>query len=143
MHGNSLRMDREIQEACQAGERALHSLYAARDKLASARNWGILDMFGGNVLSGMIKHSRLEDASHLMEQARNDLRTFECELQDVNFADELHLRIDDFLTFADFFFDNFLTDYLVQNRIADARRQVEDAISRVETVMGELRRYRV
>ena len=35
-------MKREMQEAVQAGERALQSLYAARDKLGSARNWGIL-----------------------------------------------------------------------------------------------------
>ena len=34
-------MKREMQEAVQAGERALQSLYAARDKLGSARNWGI------------------------------------------------------------------------------------------------------
>ena len=31
-------MKREMQEAVQAGERALQSLYAARDKLGSARN---------------------------------------------------------------------------------------------------------
>ena len=36
-------MKREMQEAVQAGERALQSLYAARDKLGSARNWGIFE----------------------------------------------------------------------------------------------------
>ena len=35
-------MKREMQEAVQAGERALQSLYAARDKLGSARNWAFL-----------------------------------------------------------------------------------------------------
>ena len=39
-------MKREMQEAVQEGERALQSLYAARDKLGSARNWGIFVMLG-------------------------------------------------------------------------------------------------
>ena len=45
-------MKREMQEAVQAGERALQSLYAARDKLGSARNWGIFDMLGGGFWTG-------------------------------------------------------------------------------------------
>lgn len=44
-------MKREMQEAVQAGERALQSLYAARDKLGSARNWGIFDMLGGGFIT--------------------------------------------------------------------------------------------
>ena len=48
-------MKREMQEAVQAGERALQSLYAARDKLGSARNWGIFDMLGGGFISDFVK----------------------------------------------------------------------------------------
>lgn len=56
-------MKREMQEAVQAGERALQSLYAARDKLGSARNWGIFDMLGGGFISDLVKHSKMNDAS--------------------------------------------------------------------------------
>ena len=38
---------REIQEAREAGARALNSLRKAQECLDGARNWGILDMFGG------------------------------------------------------------------------------------------------
>ena len=64
-------MKREMQEAVQAGERALQSLYAARDKLGSARNWGIFDMLGGGFISDFVKHSKMNDAAALMESAGN------------------------------------------------------------------------
>jgi len=72
-------MKRETQEALNAGNQALRSLYAAREKLGSARNWGIYDMLGGGLISTMIKHSKMEDASELMEQAKQNLQIFQRE----------------------------------------------------------------
>ena len=69
-------MKREMQEAVQAGERALQSLYAARDKLGSARNWGIFDMLGGGFISDFVKHSKMNDAAALMEQAKSEMCRF-------------------------------------------------------------------
>ena len=45
----------------------------------------------------------------------------------------------DFLTFADFFFDGVIADYLVQSKIAEARAQVSDAIYQVERLLRDLR----
>ena len=53
---------KEIREARAAGERALDCLYAARDQLSSARNWGVVDLLGGGLISGLMKHSKLENA---------------------------------------------------------------------------------
>lgn len=41
-------MRREMREALDAGEQALSSLKIALEKLNSASNWGIFDMFGGD-----------------------------------------------------------------------------------------------
>ena len=82
-------MKREMQEAVQAGERALQSLYAARDKLGSARN--------------------------------------------------LRMEIGSFLSFADFFLDGLVADYMVQSKIADAREQVDDAINRIEKILADVK----
>lgn len=49
---------KEIKEAKEAGNRALTSLHSAQDMLKSAGNWGLLDMFGGGLISGMAKHSK-------------------------------------------------------------------------------------
>ena len=45
----------------------------------------------------------------------------------------------DFLTFADFFFDGFLADVMVQSKINNAKKQVDEAIRRVEEVLVKLR----
>ena len=132
--------DREIREAIYAGERALGSLRQVQEKLNSARAWGIFDMLGGGMLTGILKHSRINDATRCMENAKYDLQAFQKELRDVRLPDDIRIEVGGFLTFADFFFDGFLADYLVQSKIADARRQVEDAIRRVEWLLDELRR---
>ena len=125
-------MKREMQEAVQAGERALQSLYAARDKLGSARNWGIFDMLGGGFISDFVKHSKMNDAAALMEQAKSDIQRFQRELRDVQVSLDLRMEIGSFLSFADFFLDGLVADYMVQSKIADAREKLNfNAISKI------------
>ncbi len=45
---NGITYLREVNEAVAAGETAIRSLQAAREKLDSARNWGILDILSGH-----------------------------------------------------------------------------------------------
>ena len=134
-------MRKEVREAVQAGERALQSLYAAREQLTSAKNWGLFDIFGGGFFASMIKHSKLDGASASLEEARYHLQIFQRELSDVCIPQELHINVNGFLSFADFFLDGLIADYLVQSRINDAREQVDDAIERVEMLLGDLKSY--
>ena len=129
--------DRERQEAIDAGERALDSLYGVRKELESAGNWGSLDMFGGGMFTTFVKHSKMNDAQRYMERAKRDLAAFSRELADV--SETLNINTGDFLSFADYFFDGFLADMMVQSRIHDAQRQVDDAIYRVESILSRLR----
>lgn len=137
---NNEMMRREMKEAIDAGERALSSLRMAQEKLNSAGNWGLFDMFGGGLFSTMIKRSKMDDASELMETAKADLKRFQRELKDVNIPLDLRMEVGSFLSFADFFFDGFVADYLVQSKISDAKEQVSDAIIRVEQILNELKR---
>lgn len=134
-------MRKEVREAVQAGERALQSLYAAREQLNSAKNWELFDIFGGGFFASMIKHSKLDGASASLEEARYHLQIFQRELSDVCIPQELHINVNGFLSFADFFLDGLIADYLVQSRINDAREQVDDAIERVEMLLGDLKSY--
>ena len=43
-------IEKEKREAIEAGRRALNSLQAAKENLNSAKNWGLVDMFGGGFL---------------------------------------------------------------------------------------------
>ena len=127
-------IEKEKREAIEAGQRALSSLRTARENLNSAKNWGLVDMFGGGFFSTMLKHSKMDQARQNMEQAKYDLRNFSRELNDVNMACNLNINTGDFLSFADYFFDGFVVDWMVQDRINNAKRQVEEAIRR-ESIM--------
>jgi len=132
-------MKQEMKQAIAAGERALSSLYVAQDRLNSARNWGALDMFGGGIFITMMKRSKVSEASTYVESAKRDLAKFQKELQDVSLPLNMKIEIGSFLSFADFFFDGFVADYLVQNKIANAREQISDAIIRVQRILGDLK----
>lgn len=134
-------LEKEKREAIDAGNRALRSLRDAQDNLNSAKNWGLWDMFGGGFISTMAKHSKMEKAKQNMEQARYDLRNFSRELNDVNIACHLDIETGDFLSFADWFFDGFVVDWMVQDRINQASRQVAEAIRRVEGILRQLQSY--
>ena len=123
-------VEKEKREAIEAGQRALNNLHTARENLNSAKNWGLVDMFGGGFFTTMMKQSRMDQA----------LRNFSKELKDVNIACNLNLDMGDFLTFADYFFDGFAVDWMVQERINKARNQVEEAIRRTEEALNQLQR---
>ena len=106
MEGYNLQ--KEMSEAIQAGENALCSLRAAREELQKAGNWGIVDLFGGGFITNLIKHSKMDNASHLMENAKYDLKKFQKELRDVTINTDLSIDCGGFLTFADFFWDGVL-----------------------------------
>ena len=132
---------KEVNEAIRAGENALNSLYRAQEMLDKARAWGWIDIFGGNILSGILKHSRMQEAKRYMEDARRDLSYFQQELRDVQ-DPGLSSLAGDFLTFADFFFDSFIADILVQSKNNDARKQVAEAIRRTKELLDKLELYR-
>ena len=80
----------------------------------------------------------MDQAKLNMEQAKYDLRNFRSELNDVHMVCNLNIDTGDFLSFADYFFDGFVVDWVVQDRINNAKRQVEEAIRRTESIVNQL-----
>lgn len=133
---------KEIDEAIRAGDKALISLRLAQEKLSSAKNWGILDILGGGLITNMVKHSKINDASSYLKEAKDNLRVFQRELKDIPDFTALEIDIGSFLSFADFFFDGLIADYMVQTKISDAKDKIDEAIIRVESLLRELKAYR-
>ncbi len=130
---------KELEEAIYAGNELLYSLYNVQKKLSSAGNWGLWDIFGGDMIATMVKHSKLNEAKAEISRVQSLLRKFYRELEDVNEYVDINLNIGTFLTFADFFFDGMFSDLAVQSRIRDAESRVEDAIFKVEGIMLKLK----
>ncbi len=128
----------EIHEAINAADEALDALHRADDCLSSAGNWGILDMLGGDFFASLFKHNKLNQAQQALEDARRALRRFSRELADVRQAADFQLDIGDFLSFADFFFDGLISDWMVQSKIRKGRQQVQQAIAYVDGIRARL-----
>ena len=131
---------KEVNEALHAIEETLGHLSRAQDYLSSAGNWGLFDMIGGGFITTMIKHGKMNEAERAMAAARNSIRNLKKELSDVDQLVDVDLNISDFLSFADYFFDGFAVDWMVQERINKARNQVEEAIRRTEEALNQLQR---
>lgn len=134
---------RQIDEALEAGERALAALNSAETALGSARGFGMWDMLGGNLLSGMLKHSKLDKAQDFIEEAEYQLKLFQKELRDVNsISCNIHVKFDGFSKGADYFFDNIFVDAMIQSKIKDSCEQVSKLKSEVQNAMTRLREMR-
>jgi hypothetical protein len=138
--------ERELREAISAGREVLYHLDGVSKALNSASNWGIWDMLGGGLFVTWAKHSRLNDAKRQISQAQAACRTFARELRDVQMHLDINLELDGFLTFADYFFDGFFADIMVQSRINsmrdDVRRQRAYIERTLRTLEDRLRKIR-
>ena len=74
-----------------------------------------------------------------MENAKYHLKAFQKELSDIHLSLDLRIEVGGFLSFADFFFDGLIANYMVQSKIEDARRQVADAIDMISDILCNLR----
>lgn len=133
-----VNIGKETLEAKLAGEKALLSLKRAKDSLSSARNWGIYDLLGGGMISSFIKHSKMNDANAYIKDAKDKLEIFAKEVEDVEALKYINIDTNDFLGFADLFLDNFVADFMMQDRINKAKAQIDEAICRVEEIMRKL-----
>lgn len=129
---------REIREALEAGNDAIRTARRVQSSLSSARNWGAWDMLGGGLVTTMVKHSHLDSAQDQVNVLQQRLRTFRTELVDIDFQEEVQIQIDGFLRFADFFWDGIFADWMVQEKIHDSQNQVNEVLSKVNSVMARL-----
>jgi DNA repair exonuclease SbcCD ATPase subunit len=127
--------ERELYEAIQAGKAALQGIQQVREALQSAASWGVWDMLGGGLLATAAKHQRIDDSRQAAYLAQDLLGRFQRELADVPGASGDYIaQIGAFETFADYFFDGLIVDWVVQSKID---RSLEAAVSVYERV-GEI-----
>ena len=130
--------ERELNEALKAGEAAEKFTEDVLDSLSSAESWGTFDVLGGGLIADAVKYSKLDDAQMLIEGLQDQLRRFKTELADVTIDSEMDVKVDGFLQFADYFFDNLFTDWMVMDKIRNSQQQVENTADQIRSVMERL-----
>lgn len=129
---------RELREAIDAANSAIYYLNQARSVLTSAGNWGLADMLGGGIIATFVKHSKMDEAQGSIEMARQALQKFSKELKDIDRQVDDYIQVDEFMRFADYFFDGIVVDWMVQSKIEHAREQVEQVSIRVMQIRDQL-----
>lgn len=138
---------REVEEAIRAGRQAQSVAESVLGALESAENWGTWDLVGGGLVTDFIKHDKIDGAQEQIEMLQVQLRRFSAELSDVKVFADMQVRADGFLRFADFFFDDFVSAWMVLDRVGRSKAQVEqvrqqlaEALKRLSAMLDETER---
>lgn len=137
--GRLASMQREIDEAIAAGRDAATALGEANDALRGAHGWGAFDLLGGGFLAAAGKYRQVDVARSRVAAAQRHLDRFARELRDVQFAAPgLRIDIGALATFADWFLDGLLVDWIVLRRIETAQDRVREALRRTRAALVDL-----
>lgn len=131
---------KEIEEAESAGKDLLRTANLAKDSLNSAKNWGIFDIAGGDMLSSIAKHNKINEAEAQFIRVSTLINRFNKELGDIQFEG---LSFSTTTIAFDIFFDNIFTDFSVQNKINSSLDNIRNLIRRVEEVLATLNSKKV
>lgn len=133
---------KEVREAINAGERAHSIAEETLDGLKSAKNWGMVDLIGGGIMSDVIKYDKLKSVKDRTSALQMALRTFRTELADVSSQIEgpLQVEVGEFLHFADYFFDGIFTDWMVYDKIKVSQERAEQTYSQIQGILEQLRK---
>lgn len=133
---------RETEEAIHAGQEAHRLAQQVLDTLRSARGWGVYDLLGGGMISGLIKHSRMDKAQRQLEDFRRALERFNRELKDVRVQCSASAELSDFWRVADLMWDGLISDWTVLSKISDARARVEQTDAQLMQALDQLQQTR-
>jgi len=133
---NLHRVRVDIREAMDAAEKAMTNLQRMIMELKKASDWGQWDMYGKAVNASYKKHSHIDRARELSLTVKHNLIRFEEELSDVYETGkmELQFQLEPFNRFTDVFFDNLISDWIIQQKI-------NNALNNVVAIHDKVKRY--
>lgn len=135
----SLMLNKELTEALEEGEKGLKLVGIVISHLRKAGEWGRWDMYGDNRRAEYMKRQSINNASRSLTQAQHQLNIFTRELRDLgenNIAFQLNMV--HFNKFTDFFFDNLISDWIVQQRIKGTLNNIESTYDHIKRILMSL-----
>jgi len=135
------QLQHEIAQAEKAGAKALELLNKMMSHLRNARNWGNWDMGGGKRYSTYQKHGAVDRAKELAYHVRHHLKIYQQELADIygkQQSQQFNFNIESINSFTDLFFDNLITDWIIQQKIVNSMNSVKNIYDRVVRIQQTL-----
>lgn len=131
-----LKEIKEINESIYVGDSLMSEISQAKKLLNSAKNWSTLDLFGGDFLTSMAKHSKIDDAQSHFSRISSLTKSFNKELKDVNIEG---VGFSSTTKTFDIFFDNIFSDLSVDSHIRDSYENVCNLERSVASILSNLK----
>lgn len=132
-----LREIKELDESIYSGNSLLSEIVETKKLLESAKTWGTLDLLGGDLISSLAKHKRVDEAQLHFTKVSNLLNSFNKELKDVN-VNVSSLSFSSTSKTFDIFFDNIFTDISVNSQINKSYEDICDLQKKVSSILNNL-----
>lgn len=131
-----LKEIKELDELISVGNSLVSEIENTKKLLESAKAWGTLDLFGGDFISSLAKHQKVDEAQRHFSRISNLLDRFNKELRDINING---LRFSTTSKTFDIFFDNIFTDIAVNNQINKSYNDICSLQRNVENVLKNIK----
>lgn len=138
---HNILKQREIEEAIQAGNKCANTIKEIIKELKAAQHWGKWDMYGNDGRrAGHMKHTAIDRAKNLANIANHELHKFSKELADTGeYSDGFQITMDYFSSFMDVFFDNLITDWIMQQKIVNSLNMMHSNLDKVQRILISLK----
>ena len=129
-----------VADVQQTGKDAILVLEKMIRHLQKAKNWGQWDMAGRQRGASFMKHSSIDQARDLSYSTQHLLVRFEKDLQQIYGEEQFNfnIQLESFSRFTDIFFDNLISDWIVQRKIQNALNNVLTVRDRVLRILQSL-----
>ncbi len=125
---------KEMDEAEQVGKYCMSLLNDTIRNLRKVQNWGYVDSGYGNYA----KRSFVEKSRILVANTKVHLDKFSKELSDVYSNLNVEFQLENFNNFINIFFDNLITDWIIQRQIHNALNNISSVKDKVNRLLANL-----
>jgi len=131
-----IRERQEYLEALQVGKAALQEVSVIYSHLQKAKNWGQWTNQRG---SSNVKYHAIDRAARHLPRAQMHLNNFKRELLDVGINDNrLVITLNEFSGFNLIFFDNIITDWILQQKLMKSIHAVKQTQAVVDSLLTHI-----
>ena len=133
---------KECLEAAEVGNSVIALMNEMVQHLQGARSWGTFTRGsrGRSTMGSIIKATSIDKAKKISHQVQHLLRVFRKELSDIhgqqNF--DLSFNLDGFDSFLNIFFDNLISDWVIQRKIAASMNSVVNTQANIKRIVYSL-----
>jgi hypothetical protein len=134
---------KELLDVEEVGSKCIKSLNDMVKLLKQAKQWGNWDMAGGRSRSGRRagynKQASIDKAKNISVWVKHELINLNKELNDIGHHKEhFQLSMDNFNSFTDIFFDNLISDWVVQQKISNTMNNTVSVRDRVVLIVKSI-----